>query len=267
MRNVRLIVRATLLALTTFVLWVVLMLGWPVAALFGRAAVWPAHMTGVWSACLTRILGLRVEVVGDPPPRGVLLVANHLSYVDIVLIAARLPCSFVSKSEVAGWPVVGFLARLVGTLFIERDKRRDVRRVGDLIRARLTAKRTVVVFPEGTSTNGEGVAPFRSSLLEPAAALGIPVYHATIRYEAPPGETAARDSVAWWGDTDFVPHFLGLLRMSGFSARIVFGADPVQESDRKSLARSLHSAVASRFIPMPPGEDVCLTSRTSPASS
>ena len=267
MRNARLVVRVLVLGLVTLVLWLVLVIVWPFAALAGVGAEWRVRMTGVWSTCLAWILSMRIEVEGTAPPRGVLLVSNHLSYIDIVLLSSRVRCSFVSKSDVADWPLIGHLARLVGTLFIDRNRRRDVVRVAGEIRARLARGRTVVVFPEGTSTNGVNVAPFRSSLLEPAIASALPVYYATIRYSVPAGEAAATDSVAWWGDMSFAPHLAHLMRMSGFTARVVFGAEPIEETDRKSLARRLHSAVASRFIPMLPDEDACLTSRTFPASS
>ena len=267
MRAVRLLVRTVACAVTVLVLVPVVVLGLPFAQAVGRLGAWRAHMTRVWSRCLCWVLGAEVEVVGRAPRGSFVLVANHLSYVDVLVLGSCLPCTFVSKSDVGSWPVLGWLSRLAGTIFVDRARRRDVLRVGRQIEAALREGRAVVLFPEGTSSAGDGVLPFRSSLLEPAATLELPVHYASLRYATDPGEVPARLSVAWWGDMEFVPHVVGLLKLPGFRARIVFGEDPVKTSERKSLAARLHAAVASRFLPMLPDEDACLTSRTSPANS
>ena len=117
------------------------------------------------------------------------------------------------------------------------------------------------------------MAPFKSSLLESAARVELPVHYASIRYQTAPGEVPARLSVAWWGDMRLGAHVKELLRMSGFEARIVFGAEPVLDCDRKALAARLHRAVASSFVPMLPDEhplpqeNACRSGRSSPASS
>ncbi len=267
MSTLRLVLRAVALGLGTAVLVLVCALGWIPALLLGRTGAWRARMLQVWSRWLCWILGARVEVRGQPPRGSFLLVTNHLSYVDVVVLGSCLRCCFVSKAEVRHWPLIGVLSRIGGTIFIDRDRRRDVVQAGGAIQRVLEQGNAVVFFPEGTSTAGDEILPFRSSLLEPAAALARPVHHATLRYTTPPGQPPARWSVAWWGDMDFLPHFLGLLRLRGFRAEVAFGAEPVQPADRKSLAVRLHGAVASRFLPMLPEEDACLPSRTSPASS
>ncbi len=243
-------------SLSAYGLW---LLGWPVAKAAGREEAWRGGAFSAWARRVCRILGMRVEQLGAAPEPPFLLVTNHLGYVDIVLLASLTRCVFVAKSEVRRWPVIGLLAASMGTLFVERGEKRDVRRVADAVRARLAAGQGVVLFPEGTSTPGDAVAPFRSALLEPAAAAGLAVSYAAIRYETPPGEAPARRAVAWWGDMTLAPHWIGLLHLSHFHARIVFGTGPMVDLDRKSLARRLREAVAARFTPMTEPETACLT--------
>ena len=152
---------------------------------------WAAHLTGAYARGTLRILGIRLRVFGLPPRGPAFLAANHLGYLDVLAIAAVLPCAFVAKAEVAGWPVFGALAAWSGTLFIDRNSRADVARVNRRIRARLAEGGTLALFPEGTSGDGVCLAPFRSSLLESPASLGMPVHYAALRYRAPAGAPTA----------------------------------------------------------------------------
>ena len=251
MKSVRLVLRLTGAVGATLGLWLVWVLGLPVAALAGRFVAWRAWVLHLWARSLTRILGVRVSQSGSTPEGAFLLVSNHLSYVDIILLGGLARCVFVSKAEVARWPVLGPLARTMGTLFIDRTKKRDVVRIASEIRARLDAGQGVVFFPEGTSTPGAEVAAFRSSLLEPAAALDLPVYYASLSYATPAGEAPAAEVVSWWGDMPFAPHLLELLRLPYIEARVSFGEQPIRANCRKDLAQKLHQAVSSRFVPMP----------------
>ena len=115
-----------------------------------------------------KIFKLEPRVAGPVPTRG-LLVSNHLGYLDILVLASITPAVFVSKREIKSWPVVGWLAQMGGTLFVNRERRVQVGRVNDEIQAALNQGALVVLFPEGTSSNGQTVLPFKSSLLEPAA--------------------------------------------------------------------------------------------------
>jgi 1-acyl-sn-glycerol-3-phosphate acyltransferase len=230
----------TLVAGTTTALGALALAGSPRAS--GR---FRDRMTALWSRGLTRILGLRIAVEGSPPPRGALLVANHVSYVDILLIAARLPCAFVARADVEGWPVIGLLCKAAGVIFVDRSRRTDAKRAGDALLAALERGRTVVLFPEGTSSDGTAVLPFRSSLLDGAARTGRPVFAAAVGYrtigDSPPAETA----IAWWGDDEFLPHLATLLTVPRTEARIRFASEPVVASDRKQLAVALQRTVAS----------------------
>jgi 1-acyl-sn-glycerol-3-phosphate acyltransferase len=224
--------------------------GRPLAAGLGRSRAWRERVFRSWAWGTARIIGMRIRREGSAPGTPCLLVANHLSYVDVVLLAASLPCAFVSKAEVARWPVLGPLARSMGTLFVDRSRKRGLSGVAAAMRARLAAGETLVLFPEGTSTAGGGVTSFRSSLLEPAAELGLPVRYAALRYQTPPGAPLAAQAVAWWGERTFLDHLLELLRLPSFEARLVFGADALHDSDRKRLAARLQRAVTRCFQPM-----------------
>lgn len=249
--------RASVMGLLTLGWASAFLLGLPVAKLLGRAEAWRGRVFGGWARATARVIGMQIEREGVPPRGPVLLVSNHLGYVDIVLIASQMRCVFLSKAEVERWPGVGLLTRWMQTLFVDRALRRDVQRVAAEMRARLARGQSVVFFPEGTSTAGEGVRAFHSALLEPAAREAWPVSHAALRYFTPPGSPAAAQAVAWWGDARFGAHLLRLLALPGFRARIAFGAEPLRDSDRKSLALRLHERVASRFASLLESEERC----------
>jgi 1-acyl-sn-glycerol-3-phosphate acyltransferase len=176
-----------------------------------------------------------------PVPKSGLLVSNHLSYLDIFLIAAITPAVFVSKSEVRAWPVIGWLTSLAGTIFIVRERRTQVGAVNREINSALDDGALVVVFPEGTSTNGEQILPFRSSLLEPATAGDHPISIGYVHYELDGGD--ARNEVCYWGDHIFFPHAVNLLSKRHVRATMRFGTFRRTTDDRKELAMQLREAV------------------------
>ena len=167
--------------------------------------------------------------------------------VDILLLASRLQAVFVSKHEVASWPVLGLLCRAMGTVFINRESRRDLTRVLGEMKQHLERGVGIVVFPEGTSTNGHEVLSFLPSLLEIAVRLQQPVAYASLRYSTGAEGQPASDSVCWWGDRPFLPHFLNLISMPGFRAELYFGEQPIENTDRKALAQELRAAVAGQL--------------------
>ncbi len=191
-------------------------------------------------------LGLRIRVRGEIPHAG-LIVANHVSYLDIVAFSAVARCAFVSKKEVARWPLFGLYARLGATIFVDRERRGAVADVTEEMRERLGAGVPLTLFPEGTSTGGDDVLPFRSSLFEPVVKLGCPVTACALRYSLDDGGSV-EDEVAYWRDMTLAPHLLNLLGKSGLTLDIRFGPSSPRAGDRKTLARDLHAEVRSLLL-------------------
>jgi 1-acyl-sn-glycerol-3-phosphate acyltransferase len=193
---------------------------------------------------------MRMEVQGKPPRPPFLLVSNHLSYVDVVVLASQLGAVFVARGDVAGWPVAGAMCRAADTIFVDRDNRRDVERVLRRMEEMLRQGRGVVLFAEGTSSAGQTVLPFRPSLLAAAARSGLPVFHASLTYVAAPGGPSPATTVCWWGDMTMGRHVIRLFRLPGFSVKVRFGERAIRENDRKILAGKLHEAVCAQFEPV-----------------
>lgn len=203
-----------------------------------------------WGRVALRILGVRVACTGPRPPAGSLVTSNHLSYLDIIVLGSLLPVVFVSKSEVRNWPFVGWVATMVGTIYIDRSRKRDALRVLARMQTALGRGDSVVIFPEATSTEGATILPFRSFLLAGAAKDGHPVRWLTLSYRTPPDAPPARDRVCWWGDAGFVGHFLRLCGLRRIDCTVRFGESPVRSRDRKALARSLREAMLRQFQPV-----------------
>ena len=214
------------------------------------AGRWRSFMFRRWAKAVAAITGMRTVVRGTPPRPPFFLVSNHLSYIDIIALASQLDCVFIAKSDVARWPVIGRLCRSAKTIFIDRKKRKDIPRAIALIEKAMTTGQGVVLFAEGTSTEGARVLPFNSSLLEPAARAGLAVSYASISYRTPATEVPAHLSVCWWGDMTFIKHLPGLFRLPEFYATLVFGEETFQEYDRKILASKLWLAVQNQFTPV-----------------
>lgn len=220
----------------------------------GRRDRWGNRVYQVWARLLAWILGCRMEIRGPVPEAPFLLVANHLGYMDILLLGNAAGGTFVAKRELASWPVVGALCRSVGTVFIDREAKRDLMRVARLVEDALDAGKGIVVFPEGTTSDGglDGtkLLPFRPSLLQVAATGGHPVHYATLRYDTAPGVPPARQSVSWTGGDPFLPHVLRLLTLPGFRATVTFGPEALTGRDRKDLALRLREAMAEQLDEM-----------------
>lgn len=189
-----------------------------------------------------RVLGYTANVSGTVPRAG-LLFANHLSYLDVLAISAVTPAVFVSKSEVRRWPVFGWFAVASGTVFVDRQRRLQVGDVNREIEAALADGALVVIFPEGTSSNGETILPFRTSLLEPAARGNHEISVGWLHYDLEDGDAATE--VCYWGDHTFFPHALNLLGKKTIRATLRFGKFRRTTDDRKELAAQLRAAVTA----------------------
>jgi 1-acyl-sn-glycerol-3-phosphate acyltransferase len=188
-----------------------------------------------------KVLKVDVSFEGRPPRHG-LLVSNHLSYLDVVVLASIVPAIFVAKKEVRSWPVFGWFARCAGTIFVDRQSRYDVGRVTREMHETLDLGAVVVLFPEGTSSAGTSVLPFRSSLLEPLRSPKHLAGVAAIDYQLPDG--CVQEEVCYWGDHNFGAHLLNLLTKKKVQAKVRFGLPhcPLAMS-RKQLASDLRESV------------------------
>jgi 1-acyl-sn-glycerol-3-phosphate acyltransferase len=223
------------------------------AAAPGARARFTSRFFRVWARAILWLARVRIEVTGEAPLPPFLLVANHLSYLDVLILGSRLPAVFVSKAEVRRWPLLGPICTALGTIYIDRQQRRDIPRVLAEIEAALDRGLGVVFFPEGTSSHGATVAPFKSPLLELPVRLGRSVHHATLGYRTLPGDPPAHVAVCFGGDTHFARHALGILELRGVLASLHLDPEPIAEADRKLLAERLRGAILERFAPVAPG--------------
>jgi len=200
-----------------------------------------------WSAGLVRAMGLTLQVNGTPRPGATLIVANHISWLDVAAIHAAAPhARFVSKSDVLAWPLLGWLIRNAGTLFIERERKRDAVRVVHAVAAALQSGDTVAVFPEGTTGTGPEPLPFHANLLQAAVATGTPVQPVVLRFD----DRAGRFSLAatYIGETTLLQSLwrVASARQLAVSVELM---PPLgtQHADRRALAEHLRDLVAQRL--------------------
>ncbi len=201
-----------------------------------------------WGRQMCRLLDIRLEIEGQPPTGPFILVVNHVSYVDIMVLATCVDGAYVAKADLRSWPLLGWIFKTADTIFIDRTRKKDLLRVIDQVQASLEHRMGVLIFPEGTSGKGDEILRFKPALLQLAAAKSYPVHYATLNYRTPGHPT--HEVVCWWGDASFTPHFMRLLRFSGFEATLRFGSEPITASDRKSLAGQLREAMMRDFTPM-----------------
>jgi 1-acyl-sn-glycerol-3-phosphate acyltransferase len=197
-----------------------------------------------WSRNTLSNIGIKCSHHGRVPDRG-MIVSNHLGYLDIPVLATSGPMVFVSKADVERWPFLGSLARCGGTLFLKREQRSHVAEIADSFAPIVDGGTVVTIFPEGTSSGGDTILPFRSSLLQPAASHQWSVTPAWISYELEPGEGLVSEEVAYWRDMTFAPHFANLISKRVIHARVRYGEPIHGISDRKVLTARLYDAVCA----------------------
>jgi 1-acyl-sn-glycerol-3-phosphate acyltransferase len=186
----------------------------------------------LWQRFVCRLMGIRVTVIGTPAEdRPLLLLSNHNSWLDIPILASVAPVSFIAKQEVAGWPVVGFLARTQRTVFVDRNSRQATGTHANEVAGRLSKGDIMVLFAEGTSSDGNKVLPFRSALVgasqraiaDGGTATVQPVAIAYPRLLGYPLGRQHRPLVAWYGGASLLPHLKRILSEGGVDATVVFG--------------------------------------------
>jgi len=216
------------------------------------------RIIGAWSRGVLRVCGARLAVAGAAPApdlaatgiatgtNGRVVVANHISWIDVFALDGAIPCRFVAKSEIGRWPLLGWLVSLAGTLYIERGRRHAVAAINRTLREHLQRGETLALFPEGTTTNGSTVLPFHANLLAPAMDVSAPVWPVALRYtERGRCSTAA----AFDGDRTLLQSLWGTLTADGLVIELTFlpPIDVDQSPTRHALADAAHGAIAAQL--------------------
>lgn len=204
----------------------------------------PAHLAlkARWSRQLFDALGVRLHTSGTPIDGG-LFVANHISWLDIFAINAFAPAAFVSKDDVRGWPVIGWLSANAETVFLERGSRSAAVRTKHHLVELLRQRRRVGIFPEGTTGDGTSVLPFHGALFQSAIDAGVRVAPVAIRYTDAQGRVAMAPTYV--GDTSFWECFRAIVMSTGITARAIFLPTlDAASSDRRHLAHRAHTSIA-----------------------
>jgi lyso-ornithine lipid O-acyltransferase len=209
----------------------------------------------VFHRMVCALLRVRIKQIGEPNPRRpLLIVSNHSSWLDITVLSTLMPLSFIAKAEVATWPVFGTFARLQRSIFIDRQRRQATGAANAAIAERLADGDAIVLFAEGTTSDGNRVLPFRSALLGAARdAIAVSDSHVMVqplaigypRRAGLPLARADRPSIAWYGDMDLVPHLIAIMQGPPIDAVAVWG-EPIsfdRDSDRKAVTRLAEQAV------------------------
>jgi 1-acyl-sn-glycerol-3-phosphate acyltransferase len=207
---------------------------------------WPEHqrraVKQAWAGKLLFVLGVRPGKISAELPPGALIVSNHISWLDVFVINALTPSCFVCKDEVKHWPLIGKLVSHSGTLFIERGNRAAAARSAHAIATRLSAQERVAIFPEGTTTQGTSILPFRAALFQAALDAGVPVQPVALRYVDARGEPCL--APAYSGDTGFGESLLAIARTSGLRAELHWLDMLPPQHERRELTRQAEAAIS-----------------------
>ena len=207
-------------------------------------------MLSTVSRALLRLFGIQCRPHGASPSGPALIAGNHLSWLDIVAALATWQCTFVAKKEVRDWPIIGWLARSLGVVFVDRTHKRDLLRAIPALERALAQGELVLLFPEGTTTAGEGILPFRSAFFEAATRTGVPVYPLAISGHATQRDDGSTPVICWLGEETLVANIKRLVGARGLSFSIRIGAPIAAGSDRKQLAARTRDDVVRQFTPV-----------------
>lgn len=211
----------------------------------------------LWHKGVCLIIGLKTQIVGKPVrDRQVIYISNHLSYLDIPATGCFLRASFIAKEDIAGWPVIGFLATVQQTAFISRASSK-AKKVANALDVMVKQGKNLILFPEGTSSTGETVLPFKSSLFsisQPKDIQPIAIQPFIIELLDVDGKSLtkeSRDIYAWYGDMDFAPHIWEFMQTSGATVKLTFMdiITPTPDQNRKELCQIVENQISSRLNP------------------
>jgi lyso-ornithine lipid O-acyltransferase len=215
------------------------------------------HLPILFHRGVARVIDMRVKVIGEPSKkRPMLILSNHVSWLDITALGTLMPLSFVAKSEIIDWPLFGLMAKLQRSIFIDRNRRSSTKESSDAIAARLEEGDPIVLFAESTTSDGNRILPFRSALVGAARAAVVsdspttevyiqPVSLAYAGADGLPTGRMGRARIGWYGDMEMVPHLTGILRGGALDVTISFGEVMVDDgaAHRKVLTRDAEASV------------------------
>jgi 1-acyl-sn-glycerol-3-phosphate acyltransferase len=240
--------RALLATLLTFLMIV----SFSLRQVLIRSTTRRQHVAAQWMHCwgrlLAKIFGYRIRKVNPVLPQGCLIVPNHIGYGDIVALLAAHPCVFVSKADISQWPLLGWGARLGGIIFVSRRRDRALSDVKVQVQQRLAAGQNVVIFLEGTTTDGQSVERFHSALLQAAIDVNAPVLPIAIHWTTHNPHLSISEDVAYWKDHTMGTHLVRHLGRNSKLVRLSYGTALASENCcRKSLAEQAYSQVVGLF--------------------
>jgi 1-acyl-sn-glycerol-3-phosphate acyltransferase len=216
-----------------------------------RSTRWHEAIVLRWNRAVCRVLNLRLHVSGKPDPGARLLVANHISWLDIIALGSQRPCLFVAKEEVADWPVMGYLAKGIGTLFVRRGDAGQTAATAERMAWLLRQGKCLMLFPEGTTTTGQRVLRFHSKLFHPAQLANASVQAIALRYEG-----GAKQYAPFIGEEEFLPHLLNVLALDRIDLHLHYAQalpaglhrSETAAAAHRQVAEALASAMASRYF-------------------
>lgn len=207
--------------------------------------------------CLVKIINIRIKVLGEQPAqargqKGAFIISNHLSYTDGFVLGALFPVIFMGKAEIKSWPLIGLMADFSGTLFIDRKGKNRIAAYIQEIADTLAGGVNVLFFPEGTSTDGETLLPFKTAFFEAPLAMGAAIIPVSLVYtslDGRPVDKKNRDVIYWYGDMTFFGHFFKLLFLRGLEVEVrIHPPIVVEGADDRSVARKRVSELAYQAI-------------------
>ena len=244
MRTIRIIWR---LGASSFWFCLIALAALPGMVVGRRGIRWNGKLSRVWGRGLVRILNIRIsgrENVPDDIP-GALIVSNHQSYLDILVESSLFPVRFLPKAEIRFWPVLGWFLALNRPIWVDRKSPMKAAKVADEIARSLQEDLPVLAYPEGTTSDGKSLLPFKSTAFEPVVRAGLPIRPVLLRY-APPADD---HPIAWYGDMTLLPHLIHTLGQPGFEAEITL-LDPILPhpgEDRKNFANRVRQIMLEHY--------------------
>jgi len=175
------------------------------------------HIKMVWLRAFGQIMGLQVHLKGNLPTEPGFVVGNHVSWIDIIVLGQYLPGYFVAKSDILAWPVIGYIAKQAGTVFIRRGDKKNILLTAEKMVALLQRRANIIAFPEGTTTSGNEVLDFHASLFQPALTASSQIYPVAIRYSG-----LSEQLAPFIGDDEFIPHLIRILALEKVDVELAF---------------------------------------------